>query len=87
VYSAPSSHVPKMKIEDLSLATEDTASKANVVAMNPTEDSDNNNIEEDNTIICPTKPSQMDYSKLKIKGGHIEVLIGLVILTMLNGSN
>jgi hypothetical protein len=42
--------------------------------MNPFEDSDNTDNEEDNTIICPTKPSHVDFSKSKIKGGHIEVL-------------
>ena len=38
------------------------------------EDSDNIGIEEDSTTIRPTKPSHMDFSKSKIKGGHIEVL-------------
>jgi hypothetical protein len=42
--------------------------------MNPSEDSDNIYIEEDNTIIRPTKPSHVDFDKSKIKGGHIEVL-------------
>jgi hypothetical protein len=31
-------------------------------------------VEEDNTIIRPTKPSHVDFEKSKIKEGHIEVL-------------
>jgi hypothetical protein len=42
--------------------------------MNPSEDSDNIDIEEDSTIICPTKPGHVDFGKSKIKGGHIEIL-------------
>jgi hypothetical protein len=42
--------------------------------MNPSEDSDNIDVEEDSTIIRPTKPSHVDFGKSKIKGGHIEVL-------------
>jgi hypothetical protein len=43
--------------------------------MNSSEGNDNIDIEEDNTIIRPTKPSHVDFDKCKIKGGHIEVLI------------
>jgi hypothetical protein len=42
--------------------------------MNSSEDCDSIDIEEDNTIICPTKPSHVDFAKSKIKGGNIEVL-------------
>jgi hypothetical protein len=42
--------------------------------MNPSEDSNNIDIEEDNTIIRPTKLSHVDFNKSKIKGGHNEVL-------------
>lgn len=42
--------------------------------MGPSEDSDDIDIEEDNTIIHPTKPSHVDFGKSKIKEGHIEVL-------------
>jgi hypothetical protein len=41
--------------------------------MDPSEDSDDIDIEEDSIIIQPTKPSHMDFGKSKIKG-HIEVL-------------
>lgn len=41
--------------------------------MNPSEDNDIIDIEEDNTIICPMNPCQVDFSKSKIKGGHIEL--------------
>jgi hypothetical protein len=37
-------------------------------------DSDNIDIEEDNTIIRPIKPNHVDIGKPKIKEGHIEVL-------------
>jgi hypothetical protein len=37
-------------------------------------DSDNIDIEEDNTIIRPTKPNHVDFGKPKIKDGHIKVL-------------
>jgi hypothetical protein len=42
--------------------------------MNLSEDIDNIDNEEDNIIIRPTKPSDVDFGKSKIKGGHIEVL-------------
>jgi hypothetical protein len=34
----------------------------------------NIDFEEDNTVICPMKPSHVDFRKSKIKEGHIEVL-------------
>jgi hypothetical protein len=42
--------------------------------VNPSEDSDDIDIEKDKTITHPTKPSHVDFGKSKIKGGHIEVL-------------
>jgi hypothetical protein len=43
--------------------------------LNQSKDSDNIDIEEDNTIIRPTKPNNhVDFGKSKIKEGHIEVL-------------
>jgi hypothetical protein len=43
--------------------------------------------EEDNMIICPTKPSHVDFGKSKIKEGHIEVLnrFGYIDLVQLGG--
>jgi hypothetical protein len=40
--------------------------------VDPSKDSDDIDIEEDNTIIRPTKPSHVNFSKSKIKGGNIE---------------
>jgi hypothetical protein len=42
--------------------------------MNPSEDNDKINIMKHNMIICPMKPSHVDFGKSKIKGGHFEVL-------------
>ena len=42
--------------------------------MDPSKDNDDIDIEDDNTIICPTKPSHVDFDKSNIKGGHTEVL-------------
>jgi hypothetical protein len=47
--------------------------------MNPSKDSDNIDIEEDNTIIRPTKPSHVDFGKSKIKEGILRYLTVLVI--------
>jgi hypothetical protein len=70
---APSSDVPETKVEDLTATTEGTACQTKVATMDPSEDSDDIDIEEDSIIIQPTKPSHMDFGKSKIKG-HIEVL-------------
>jgi hypothetical protein len=60
------------------VASEATAPQDEDVVVDPTEasedDSDDIDIEEDNTIIRPTKPSHVDFEKSKIKGEHIEVL-------------
>jgi hypothetical protein len=42
--------------------------------VDPSEDSNDINIEEDNTTIRPMKPSHMNFRKSKNKGGHIEVI-------------
>jgi hypothetical protein len=71
---APSSNVQEMKVEELVSTIEASASQTEADAMNPSEDSDNIDIEEDSTTIRPTKRSHVDFGKSKIKGGHIEVL-------------
>jgi hypothetical protein len=38
------------------------------------DDNEDIDIEEDNTIIRPTKPSHVNFGKFTIKGGHVEVL-------------
>jgi hypothetical protein len=70
----PSSDVPETRVEEFSSTVGATASQAKADSMNPSEDSDNIDIEEDNTIIWPTKPSHVNFGKSMIKGGHIEVL-------------
>jgi hypothetical protein len=60
--------VLETRVEDLSATTKATAYQTEVVAMDPSEDSDDIDIEEDSTIIRPTKPSHMDFGKSKIKG-------------------
>jgi hypothetical protein len=44
-------------------------------------------IEEDKTIIRPTKVSHVDFDKSKIKGGHIEVHTRFGYIFKLNGSD
>jgi hypothetical protein len=70
----PSSDVPETRVEEFASKMGATASQAEAGSMNPFKDSYNIDIEEDNTIIRPTKPSHVDFGKFKIKGGHIEVL-------------
>jgi hypothetical protein len=70
----PSLDALERKVEDLSVATKATTSQTKVDDMEPSEDSDDINIEEDNTIIHPTKLSHVNFDKLKIKRGHIEVI-------------
>jgi hypothetical protein len=55
--------VSEPKIEDLSMAAEATPSQAEAGAVDPSEDSDDIDIEEDKTIIRPTKPSHVDFGK------------------------
>jgi hypothetical protein len=69
--------VLESKAKNLVVATETTASHAEA-ATDPSkglgEDITDIDIEEDNIIIRPTKPSHVDFRKSKIKEGHIEVL-------------
>lgn len=58
----------------MSTTVEATAYQAKASATNPSKYSNDIDIEEDNTTICPTKPCHMNFGKLKIKGGHIDVL-------------
>jgi hypothetical protein len=74
LYLVPPTNVLETNIKDLSVAAEATPSQDEAGATNPFEDSDDIDIEVDNTIIHPMKPSNVDFEKLKIKGGHIEVL-------------
>jgi hypothetical protein len=66
---APSSNIQETKVEEFVSRIEATASQAEAGFVNPSEDSDNIDIEEDSTTIRPTKPSHMDFSKSKIKRG------------------
>lgn len=84
---APSSDALETKIEDFSLAIEATASLTEAVVVDPSEDSNEIDIEEDDAIIHPTKPSHVDFGKLKNKEDILRYLLGLVILTLLNGSD
>jgi hypothetical protein len=74
---APSSGAQETKVENLPTTVEATASQAKASVVNPSKDSDDIDIEEDSTTICPTKPSHVNFSKSKIKGEHIEVLLWL----------
>jgi predicted LPLAT superfamily acyltransferase len=51
-----------------------TTSQAKVGSMNHSEDNDNIDIEEENMIIRPMKPSHVNFGISKMKEGHIEVL-------------
>jgi hypothetical protein len=62
------------KIKDSTEATEATTCQTEATIVDPSEGSGDIDIEEDNTIIRPTKPSHVDFDKSKIKDGHIEVL-------------
>jgi hypothetical protein len=74
----PSSAAPETKDEVSAVGTEATVLQAGGAVTEPSEgssdDNDDIDIEEDNTIIRPTKSSDVDFGKSKIKGGHIEVL-------------
>jgi hypothetical protein len=62
-------------VENLAAIVVATASQAEAGAVNPSDDSDDIDIEEeDSTTIRPTKPNHVNFGKSKIKGGHIEVL-------------
>jgi hypothetical protein len=51
-----------------------TAPQAKACSLNHSKDSVEMDFEEDNMIICPKKPSHVDFRKSKIKEGHIKVL-------------
>ena len=70
----PSTNVPEALTEEFVLVAGAIASYAEVSSLNQSEDSGNIDFEEDNTVICPIKPSHVDFDKTKIKEGHIEVL-------------
>jgi hypothetical protein len=59
VVLSPSSDVSDAKFEDLPTATEVSVCQAKIVIVDPFEDNDDVNIEEDSTIIQPTKPSHL----------------------------
>jgi hypothetical protein len=71
---APLSSIQETNVEVFVSTMEATASLAEADFVNPSEDSDNIDIEEDSITIRPTKPSHVDVDKSKIKGGDIEVL-------------
>jgi hypothetical protein len=72
------SDAPETKVESLAVVAEATVLQYGGTVADPSkgssDDNDDIDIEEDNTIICPTKPSHIDFGKSEIKGGHIEVL-------------
>jgi hypothetical protein len=71
---APLSSIQETNVKVFVSTMEATASLAEAGFVNPSEDSDNIDIEEDSITIRPTKPSHVDVDKSKIKGGDIEVL-------------
>lgn len=71
----PSSDVLDAKVENFPAANEVTTYQAKTATVDPSEDNDDIDIEEDSTIIRPTKPIHVDFGKPKTKGGQIEVLI------------
>jgi hypothetical protein len=66
--------VPDAQNEEFAPATGTITSQAEAGSLNQSEDSVNMDFEENNTVICPTKPSHMDFEKSMIKERHIEVL-------------
>jgi hypothetical protein len=71
---APSSGAQETKVENLATTVEATTPQVEVGAMTPSKDSDNFDIKEDITTIRPTKSSHVNFGKLKIEGGHVDVL-------------
>jgi hypothetical protein len=74
VLLTPSSDVSDVKVEDFPGVTKVTTYQAESTVVDPFEDNDDINIEEDSTIIRPTKPNHVDFGVSKTKGVHIEVL-------------
>jgi hypothetical protein len=71
---APSLGALETRIEDLTGAREAVACQAEATTVDPFEDCADIDIEEDSTIIRPTKPSHVDFGKSKTKDGNIDVL-------------
>jgi hypothetical protein len=74
VLLAPLLDAPEARLDDLIEATEATTCQTEDATVDPSEDNKDIYIEEDNTIIHPTKSSHVDFGKSKTKEGHIEVL-------------
>jgi hypothetical protein len=74
----PTLDVLETKVKSIAMVAKATTLQTGGAIADPSkglgDDSNDINIEEDNTIICSTKSSHMDFRKSKIKGGHIEVL-------------
>jgi hypothetical protein len=70
---APSLGALETRIEDLTGAREAVACQAEATTVDPFEDCADIDIEEDSTIIRPTKPSHVDFGKSKTKDGNIDV--------------
>jgi hypothetical protein len=83
VLLTPSCDVPDIKVEDFPTATKVTTCQAKTATVDPSKDNDDINIEEDSTIIRPTKPSHVDFDKSKTKEDTLRYLTGLDILTTL----
>jgi hypothetical protein len=66
----------------LDTTVEATASRAKAGVVNPSEDSDDIDIEEGSTTIHPTKPNHMNLSKKKSKEDTLRYLTTLAILIM-----
>jgi hypothetical protein len=63
----PSTNVPEALTEEFVLVAGAIASYAEVSSLNQSEDSGDIDFEEDNTVICPIKPSHVDFGKSKVK--------------------
>ena len=68
VLLAPSSDAQETRVENLPTKVEVTVSLAEAKVEDPFEDTDDIDIEEDNTIIRTTKPRHVEFGKSKIKG-------------------
>jgi hypothetical protein len=70
----PPKDVPKAQAKEIVLTMVATAPYAEAGSLNQSKDNVEMDLEEDNTVIHPTKPIHVDFGKSKIKEGHIEVL-------------
>jgi hypothetical protein len=71
---APSSDALETRLDDLTKAARATTCQTDAAVVDPSKDNGDISIEEDNTNICPTKSSHVDFGSSKTKEGHIEVL-------------